>query len=334
MTETADPVVKIKKTSKPTIYLDSNIFVELAKLGNGTCSSVYKRQISALYCAITLAKQKQLILCPIGNQQAEIGVSKAREVARQFLYSFTNADLLHPAQIKEKELDISYNAFKANSETIDISGKDMFSDSHLENMPLALRLYTTYEKEKLDRIRNEKSEFVETLNEAKQYGRCHKDFESQLNAELGHAKENLLSVLLKAPETEADVIRRINTLGPIFSRIGSLPQNDDYILKMAEYLLFLNSPYYRLTPYVWIECNLWAHRLQSDKKIVQGDYMDTIWAAAYLPFVDYFLTDDAFCRLLNESGLAEQYGARVYSLKTIDSLLIELFNIYSDCQGN
>lgn len=101
MTENVDPEVKIKKISKPTAYLDSNIIVELAKLKNGTCSSAYKRQISTLYFIIELTKQKQLVLYPIGNQQAEIGVSRAREVSRQFLYSFTNADLLHPAQIKE-----------------------------------------------------------------------------------------------------------------------------------------------------------------------------------------------------------------------------------------
>lgn len=49
--------------------------------------------------------------------------------------------------------------------------------------------------------------------------------------------------------------------------------------------------------------------------------MDTVWAAAYLPFVDYFVTDNGFCRLLNDSGLAEKYGAKVYSLKSIDLLL-------------
>ena len=64
--------------------------------------------------------------------------------------------------------------------------------------------------------------------------------------------------------------------------------------------------------------------MQRSNKIVRGDNLDITWAAAYLPFVDYAVTDHAFCELLYSSGLAELYGVKVYSLKTLKTLLDNL----------
>jgi len=80
----------------------------------------------------------------------------------------------------------------------------------------------------------------------------------------------------------------------------------------------------------WIESVLWAHRMQRSNKIERGDNLDTVWAAAYLPFVDYTVTDNAFCELLQNSGLAKQYGTKVYSDKTLSSLLMDLKSILEE----
>ena len=64
--------------------------------------------------------------------------------------------------------------------------------------------------------------------------------------------------------------------------------------------------------------------MQRSDKIKNGDNLDTIWAAAYLPFVHYAVTDNAFCSLLGSSGLAEHYDTKVFSHKTLRGLLEEL----------
>ena len=89
------------------------------------------------------------------------------------------------------------------------------------------------------------------------------------------------------------------------------------------------SVYHDALPFIWIRSNLWAHLMQHSNRIVQGDNLDVKWAAAYLPFVDYAVTDHTFCELLHSSGLAKQYGTKVYSFRTLNELLDELGSINS-----
>ena len=61
--------------------------------------------------------------------------------------------------------------------------------------------------------------------------------------------------------------------------------------------------------------------MQSADKIVDGDNLDTVWAAAYLPFINYAITDSRFCTLLETTGLTEKYSTNVYSMKTLDEFI-------------
>ena len=87
------------------------------------------------------------------------------------------------------------------------------------------------------------------------------------------------------------------------------------------------SPYHDALPYIWIRANLWSRLMHREKAVLHSDNLDIQWAAAYLPFVDYVVTDNACCRLLQESGLTELYGAKVYSFKGLGNLLDELSHL-------
>ena len=52
--------------------------------------------------------------------------------------------------------------------------------------------------------------------------------------------------------------------------------------------------------------------------------MDIKWAAAYLPFIDYAITDSAFCNLLNTSGIAQLYNTKVYSVRTLQDFMSDV----------
>lgn len=80
-----------------------------------------------------------------------------------------------------------------------------------------------------------------------------------------------------------------------------------------------------------IEARAVQYLMQRSNLIKPGDNLDVEWAAAYLPYVDYAVTDDAFCKLLQSSGLAQQYRTKVYSFKTLPLLLEALKSI---CQSS
>ena len=96
---------------------------------------------------------------------------------------------------------------------------------------------------------------------------------------------------------------------------------------IKKYIDYLCSTYHHKLPINWITSVLFAHLMQRPNKIKHSDKLDITWASAYLPFVDYAITDGKFCDLLNSSGLADLYGTKVYKFKTLCDLVYELDNI-------
>lgn len=164
------------------------------------------------------------------------------------------------------------------------------------------------------------------LNEVKAQNRVEANLEKQLERELKadfevfvyileHANDSIesFSMFLDAIIT---ILRRNNCEANIY--------NPECVCAVDRNNHFLLSNYHHKLPYVWIQSVLWAHRMQRANKIKRGDNLDTVWAAAYLPFVDYAITDIDFCDLLQSTGLAQQYGVRVYSMRTINDFIREL----------
>ena len=107
--------------------------------------------------------------------------------------------------------------------------------------------------------------------------------------------------------------------------INVLEANHEEKLNSAKsYCEFLLSKYHHELPYVYIRSVLFAKLIQRPNKVKPSDNLDITWASAYLPFVDYAVTDKAFCDLLESSGLAKQYNTKVYSVNSLSLLLNEL----------
>ena len=135
-----------------------------------------------------------------------------------------------------------------------------------------------------------------------------------------------LHTLEHANDSIASLSLYFDTLRLVYKRAGvPLTASDQERLSAVDtHNHFLLSSYHHKLPYKHIEAVLWATRMQRSDKIKNGDNLDTIWAAAYLPFVHYAVTDNAFCSLLGSSGLAEHYDVKVFSHKTLRGFLEEL----------
>ena len=117
----------------------------------------------------------------------------------------------------------------------------------------------------------------------------------------------------------------MNILLPVLERIQRTIDSPDFLEVFSDYLYgFLSSIYLIHTPYIWITSNLFARRISSGRKLNPSDSQDTENAAAYLPYVDYFVTDKALCILIRELELDKQYNTKVLSMMDIKALLLEL----------
>lgn len=321
------PDIYVKRNKTPVIYLDSCAMIELARYEKGKCTDAHKQEIGELYALLSSMMRDKRILCPLGNQLQEMGMTKDREQAKMFLYQFTNAEMLHPDVIQNKQMELGYRAFSGDNQAIIFDKSTAFKEDEYPHSPFVIHVAPVYSSEKAESLRREKFNIVDILNEMKTNKKIQPDFNSQLRAEL--ESEFIMfrdRILGRQPSTEEEYLYYVDEVEKFYRITGFNPQSakeqfeDEYI----RYGAFLWSPYHDLLPYIWIRANLWSHLMQRPNKIICGDNLDVQWAAAYLPYVDYAVTDHAFCALLNSSGLAVQYGTKVYSLGTLGSLLGEL----------
>ena len=321
------PEVRIQKNSIPIIYLDSCILIELARYASGQSSNAYKREIGELYdVLISLMRQKR-ILCPSGNQLQEMGVSKGREMAKNFLFRFTNAELYNPCLVEETEMDLGYQAYIARTNSLDFNCSLVLKEKRSSDFPFVVHVSPIYSRDQLEKLKQEKLNGIAILNEMKKNGSIAANYETQLKNELESDFYFFLRSMENYNNSFEAFVRYSDQLAMVYKRTGIYVEDlsDSRILDAVDkHNRFLLSEYHHKLPYKWIEAVLWTHRMQRPNKIVQGDNMDTVWAAAYLPFVDYVVTDNAFCALLKQSDLAELYKAKVYCFKTLDSLLEDL----------
>ena len=322
-----NPEIRILKYEKPIIYLDTCMLIEFSRYKKGCCADTYSNEIGKFYNALLAMKKTDKVLCPLGNQLVEMGISKKRKEARDFLYEFTNSELLLPYQIENKQLDFGYRAFA------DCKSQMVFQTSDMLVAPTLcwddlLELYITpvYEKKKTEIEKGKKRTLAETLNDLKHNGQISEKYEEQLHEEFRGDYQALNQILGYGIDSSKE-ITKMDMLISICNRVGVniVGAPFEKVLEaITIYKEFLLSTYHHNLPYKQIESVLFTHILQRPNIIIDSDVLDIKWASAYLPFIDYAVTDKSFCNLLQESGLADKYGTKVYSFNTLNDLLNEL----------
>lgn len=321
------PEIYVTKSKMPVIYLDTCAMIELARFENGSSTNAHKHEIGVLYEILLALMRAKCILCPLGNQLQEMGMTKDREKAKCFLYRFTNSEMLHPEFIMNAQMKLGYRAFSYNENAIVCGKSTAFKEDDHSTLPFIVHAAPVYSQEKAATLRQEKYRIVDILNEMKSSKRIQADFKSQLRAELEAEYFMFWNKMVeKPPSSQEEYFYYVNEVEK-FYRTTEFDVNstlEQFVDGYINYGTFLRSPYHDLLPFIWIRANLWTYLMQRPNKIVQGDNLDVQWAAAYLPYVNYAVTDHSFCTLLKDSGLAGLYGTQVYSLRTLDSLLSEL----------
>lgn len=321
------PEIHVTGSKIPVIYLDTCAMIELARFENGSSTNAHKQEIGVLYEILLELMRAKRILCPMGNQLQEMGMTKDREKAKLFLYRFTNSELLHPELIMNAQMKLGYRAFSSKDNAIVFGRSTAFEEDKYSMSPFIVHAAPVYSQEKAETLRKEKYHIVDILNEMKSSKSIQADFKSQFRAELEAEYTFFRNGILDKPPSSQEEFARYVIEMEKFYRTTEFDVNstlEQFVDAYINYGTFLRSPYHDLLPFIWIRANLWAYLMQRPNKIMQGDNLDIQWAAAYLPYVNYAVTDHSFCTLLKDSGLAGLYGTQVYSLRTLDSLLSEL----------
>lgn len=320
------PNITCVKRSLPAIYLDSCAVIELARYNYGICSCKYKNEIGELFNMLSSLMNSNKILCPYGNQLSEIGMTTKRDKSRNFLFNFTNDRFLEPNSIYINQLQVGYQSFIKKDEKIVLNICDAYDEAYSLT---SLKVFATpiYDENEAESLKNEKEHISDILNEIKKSGRTKKNFYEQLKAELETDKTLLYFNGFANSITTEEAFQMYFSELEKFYTITGLPAgcNDiDFNNELLQYTAFLDSLHHHVLPYIWIQSNIWAYLMQRQNKILKSDNLDVKWASAYLPYVDFVITDTNFCKTLNETKLAEQYNVKTYSMSTLHELINEL----------
>ena len=320
------PLITIHRSETPTIYLDTCTMIELSRHERGVCTDAHHCEIGELYDVLSELMLRNKVNCILGNQLQEMGISQGRAPSRNFLFRFTNMEFLPPCLIEKAQLDLGYLAYAENRSSLELDIGMVIKRDPQPDSQFIIRVSPVYKQEKLQKEKETKLSTVAKLNEMKQNGHIEKDYATQLETERKADFQVFLHTLEHANDSVESLSLCFDALRVVCKRVG-IPltaSNQERLCAVGNHNRFLLSSYHHNLPYKHIEAALWANRMQRPDKIKNGDNLDTIWAAAYLPFVHYAVTDNAFCALLQNSGLAEHYGTKVYSHKSLRSLLDKL----------
>ena len=318
MSNSFSPIVEILPLSVPTVYLDTNIVIELFKYSIGHCTDKQKDDIGKLYAVLQQAKEKGSILCPSGNQLQEIGFFERRIECRRFYYSFLSPSFLSPNDIFHLQKRISFEAFKANNKAIILN-----SIETIENEPFESRFIVDLsEKHDTTTAKNysvQKKQLVESLNKAKEKNYFCQNFDEQLRSELNNDFQLFEKYARGFNQNEELFSMSMSNWAEYHIITGDgFPPNPSIV---EQYSSFLKSPYHHFLPSVWIQSNLWALYASRPNKFKSGDNLDIRWVSAYLPYVDYAITDNAFCEAIKCLKIDDYYKTQVYSLQTINEFV-------------
>ena len=323
-----DIEVQMLRLIRTSIYLDTNIIIEMARYCNGKRASENKEKIGELYRLLCKLIKEYKICCPLGNQLIEMGVSENNTNGIEFVFDFSKNELLKPEEIETLEMDIFYDAYDNNKRCIQMVNTQGYVE---EGIIIDLEERASlWQKDACKQEREAMRSVAHSLNEAKHNRKIAEDFEKLLRKEQEAYAELFKRAILNPPQLENasmdDKLKYLRTMAEFMMRAELTPYSTDEEKnnKILKYYNFLLSDHHQAIPYRKIESTLWAYRMCKDKKILGSDHLDTVWAAAYLPFVTHAFTDNAFCDLLEESGIAKMYNTKVYSMKTIDKLIEEL----------
>ena len=165
--EKSIPKIEIKKNDIPIVYLDTCIMIELARYEQGRCMNEHKQEIGKIYDLLILLMRNNKILCPLGNQMIEMGVSLPRERARNFLYNFTNMQFREPYFAEKTQIDIGYQAFLKEETIIDFCSSSYIEEDKYPNSRIQVNVTPIYKQHKLEEMKEEKKRIVHLQNEAK-----------------------------------------------------------------------------------------------------------------------------------------------------------------------
>lgn len=323
--------IKIEKCSIPILFLDSNIIIEFNKVLKEKSKQKNVEALKEIIKTLQILSKSNKIMIPYADQEEEVDYKINESNNIDILYQMSNGNKFkNHLLIQREQKEKLFQAF-LNNETIikfdytegfeEINKTDKDRTIFIKGLLNIFGKNTIYElqKEKMDRT-NDLLTYQKTISKNEKFKEhLFKEFTYE-GGKLFVKIVNKFDNGLKLTQNEKLHWEEFLYFAKKYSLQGDLT---DQLLKYNEFLL---SFYWWAVPYIDIERNINTY-ISLYEKFKPGDYKDTINSSCYLPFCNYYFTDNAMCRILKELSIDKKYNVKIYSFKNIVEFLKDLKKI-------
>lgn len=330
--------VIVEKPPIPLLWLDTWCILDMTRALNGS-DKEKKERAQLIYDKILSLTQEKKLLCPEGDQYAEIELSNNEKLvdnARKLLLRLSHGISLHfYASVENLQTQIMMKAVIEGSEKVSYSWNDIFhrdpvkeleeQKEWLIDVKLPIREDQVEERLESNRFVAEEWEKLrqKALQSKEKYDHAlSREYEGKAET-IEHVMQNLFAKAVQRKEISVkDMLQAAELAGKPITWWERYSGKSD---AWEDVLGFYRSPEYKLIPSVRISTRLLADLVCGNEKISQSDIMDIHHIATVMPYASYMVVDKRMRnRIEGKPKLDEEYPTVILRWEELLPLLEKL----------
>lgn len=326
--------INIEKSPMPLIWLDSSIIIHMTKAKVGEKIDVeLKKRVGYLYNTIRKFTREKKLLCPLAEQEEEVELGdRLEDECRKILIDLSLGIVTKCGiEIEDYLISIFMKAYIENSDTINLSYKDIFRRDPIRELDERLKdqfIVNVHIPKTKDFLEDIKKSKVSSHTDYERL-RCQNisngvNFEEQLKIEFRGTHDGLIEKIRRFNEkiknkkqidcSEFLGVDGIVSYGNCWDSFKGEPPGLNGLFQ------FLLSDYHNRVPRIEIMCNLFAKILTGTTPVKSGDSMDIQQLSCILPYFDMIITDKTMKYYIETLEFQKKYNTKVFALKNFDEI--------------
>jgi hypothetical protein len=331
MTPLSEVVVQNTKPPLPTLWFDTAVAIDLAKMELGEKIEPKRKERLARFAEVIKSQVHcGKLLCVEGDQREELQGERLESEIRKTLNRYSlGVRFRHRLGIQHHQVFTAMEAYVSGKQVFEVSYTGYFHEDPIAELErnrssqYLIYVQTSLGAELLERFKRNKSEAHRKLEGLRQETTGAKIvYDAQLALERTARADLMLNTMRKVQNEpqiidsndEALAVEYLefrHTLGPI---------RNDPTTTFNELYQFMKSPYCRSLPFEDISCRLLADLIVRPRPCSSGDAMDVDLLSVALPVCHFVVADKDMVDRLERRKIASDYHCQVFSTRTLHKL--------------
>ena len=328
--------VTFEKSVPPMVWLDSSVFIDLAKIANDeNVEPKRAKSLRRMREVVRKAVRSDLVICPEWDQALEFEGKRLEHSIRRIVSDLAcGARCVPYGGVKDQQFIAGLKAYLAAADSVHIPRQIYFERDPLKSVQESKRQGYIVEVDmpkpaewllRADENRRKGQADVEALRS--KYHAQKQTFEQQLALERIGESDVMLSMIgdyMKAVAAgTVDIWGYFGVLG-FFQYQEAWRRMGGPLPELPAIYSFMRSPYYWELPLQDISCRIFADLLVRHHPVKSGDSKDVDHLSMAIPVAQYVVADKAMVDRCKRLCIDKKWSTNMYVNRTLDDLCDEI----------